>query len=522
LLKTTHFTEETGMDAQATLFVSAPQCDLGSASDPPFCPAKQLRPAQRQDVAVQILAGAQPVAILARDLHVSRKFLYQQVHTADEALQRAFDPKAATDDVLFYLPVTRAWLRQLVLALVLICRSSYRGVIAVLRDLFDTSIALGTVHNIIHSAVGPARAINQGYDLAGVRVGAHDEFFQAGDPVLVGVDTRSTFCYLLSPEAHRDSETWGVRLLELADRGFDPDATIADGGQGLRAGQELALPGVPCHGDLFHLLHDLTEVVSYLERRAYNAIDSCAQLEREHARRRRQGKPLHRVGQRLRRAGPACDSAMALHADLDLLVNWLHHDILALDGPCYAQRCALYDFVVAELQARVDLCPHRLKPIWRLLKNHRDRFLAFAHRLDAELGRLGSEFQVSPALLRRVLVALGRDERDSRRWTELAAVRPHLRCRFEDVCAAVTALSKATVRASSLVENLNSRLRNHFFLRRTLGSAYLDLLQFFLNHRPLERSDRPERTGKTPAQLLTGGAHPHWLDMLGYTRFVRA
>jgi len=31
---------------------------------------------------------------------------------------------------------------------------------------------------------------------------------------------------------------------------------------------------------------------------------------------------------------------------------------------------------------------------------------------------------------------------------------------------------------SSLVENLNSRLRSYFFLRRQLGEDYLTLLQF--------------------------------------------
>jgi hypothetical protein len=39
-----------------------------------------------------------------------------------------------------------------------------------------------------------------------------------------------------------------------------------------------------------------------------------------------------------------------------------------------------------------------------------------------------------------------------------------------------------TPRSSSLVENLNSRLRNYFTLRRHLGDSYLGLLQFFLNH----------------------------------------
>ncbi len=44
-----------------------------------------------------------------------------------------------------------------------------------------------------------------------------------------------------------------------------------------------------------------------------------------------------------------------------------------------------------------------------------------------------------------------------------------------------------TPRSSSLVENLNSRLRTYFTLRRHLGGAYLDLLRFFLNHRRVNR-----------------------------------
>ncbi len=57
----------------------------------------------------------------------------------------ADNPSPATDGVLFYLPVTKAWLRQLVLALVLIGHSSYRAVVELLRDLFDYHISLGNV-----------------------------------------------------------------------------------------------------------------------------------------------------------------------------------------------------------------------------------------------------------------------------------------------------------------------------------------------------------------------------------------
>ena len=57
---------------------------------------------------------------------------------------------------------------------------------------------------------------------------------------------------------------------------------------------------------------------------------------------------------------------------------------------------------------------------------------------------------------------------------------------------------------SSSVENLNSRLRQYFFLRRQIGHGYLDLLRFYFNHRRYERSLRPERTGYSPAELMTG------------------
>ena len=98
---------------------------------------------------------------------------------------------------------------------------------------------------------------------------------------------------------------------------------------------------------------------------------------------------------------------------------------------------------------------------------------------------------------------------------------PAYTTRFYPVSVAVAELAEHTVRASSVIENLNSRLRNYFFLRRHLGPDYLALLQFFLNHRRFSRSARPERVGKSPAELLTGQSHLHWLEMLGYQPFSR-
>jgi hypothetical protein len=504
------------MDCHATSSLGFTQSDLAPVS----WPAQRLLPRQRQDLAVQVLAGAETVSELARQHEVSRKFVYQQAYTAEQALSQAFAPTPKPDEVLFYLPVTTAWLRQLVLALVLICHSSTRGVVELLRDLFGHPISLGTVHNIVHSAVPQARRINQQYDLSRIHIGLLDEIFQAGDPVLVGVDAASTFCFLLSLEDHRDTETWGIRLLELVDRGFDPEAAIADFASGLRAGLKEALPGCPCRGDVFHALYEVGPLVSYLENRAYGAIDTRTKLEQKQATaERRHGRKDQSLTRKLSYARSAEAKAIALADEMALLARWLQDDILSVAGPEHAIRRDLFDFVVAELRARESACPHRIRLVRTLLENQRDNLLAFAVALDRELAALAQEWQIRVTTTREVLQVQSLPTWDPKRWYREAALRETLRGRYHGVCADVQELSDRVVRASSLVENLNSRLRSYFFLRRQLGEDYLTLLQFFLNHRRYLRSEDPRRVGKSPAELLTGKPHAHWLELLGYSRF---
>ena len=70
----------------------------------------------RQQLALDALAGV-PVSRIAADELVSRKFVYQQLHLAQDALTNAFAP-SSTDPpgLLYWLPVTKSWLDQLVLA----------------------------------------------------------------------------------------------------------------------------------------------------------------------------------------------------------------------------------------------------------------------------------------------------------------------------------------------------------------------------------------------------------------------
>src|SRR5262249_11343916 len=210
-------------------------------------------------------------------------FVYQQAAKAKQALQDAFAPETAADDtVLFTIPVTKRWLRRFILAVLLICHGSYRGVVELLGDVFHYSISVERVHALAHEAMERARRIPFP-SLSRVRIGAHDEIFQSRLPVLVGVDVASTYCYLLSQEEHRDGVTWGVRLLELQEHDFHPEAIICDGGSGLQAGQELAMPNTPRRGDVFHAFQETEALSTYLENRPYDAIAARSKLERKQA-----------------------------------------------------------------------------------------------------------------------------------------------------------------------------------------------------------------------------------------------
>src|SRR6201995_1337220 len=108
--------------------------------------AARLPESDRKDLAVQALARSATISDLSSRHGVSRRFVYQQADKARRALDDAFISADADDEVLFEIAVTKRWLRQVIVALALMCRGSYLGIIEFLRDLVGVSISPGTVH----------------------------------------------------------------------------------------------------------------------------------------------------------------------------------------------------------------------------------------------------------------------------------------------------------------------------------------------------------------------------------------
>jgi hypothetical protein len=265
---------------------------------------------------------------------------------------------------------------------------------------------------------------------------------------------------------------------------------------------------------VFHIQHQCETLANTLGNLARGARTRREKLEATIGKARSRDRAAHFAAGK-KRARQTEAQAHQLARYLRTLIQWLSHDILALAGPALATRQELFDFVVDELQRRELQDARRMRPLRVALRNQRDDLLAFAGVLDAKLAGIARVAGVSDAVVRAACLLHRKPTTSPAYWQGWGRLRSKLGGPFHTVFAAVVQVMEHTPRSSSLVENLNSRLRNYFTLRRHLGNPYLDLLRFFLNRRCLLRSRRAERQGKSPRELMTGQDHPHWLTLLG-------
>lgn len=482
--------------------------------------ARALLPKDRKDIALKVLEG-EKVAEVARQQQVSRKFVYRQTNQAREAINTAFDdPAQGEEQVLFHIAVTKSLVKQIVLVLLLRCHSSYRGVIAFFSDLFGYHISLGTVHNIVAAVIAKADEVNTSVNINPIKTACHDEIYQASHPILVGVDARSNYCHLLAVADHADGETWGCELLDLMGRGFSPERIIADLGNGLRRGHRLAMPNVPCFADIFHALRDMATVMRHCNSKLSSATKHRKKLDDKVTLLQLRGKKISCYNRTLARAYEKEKSLQSLVENLAILFDWLENDVLKLAGVSYDERLELFDFIICSLK-NLDSGHKKLKTLRKGLERHKFDLLGFANQIDQNLESLAKKFGVEKQVLEKLCVILGTSEADNKRYQMENDLRRMLGKQFHLIHREVEQMLAATVRASSLVESTNSILRSYFFLRQQVGSNYLKLLQFYLNHRVLKHSERPERIGKSPRELMTGETHPHWLELLGFQRSQR-
>ena len=147
--------------------------------------------------------------------------------------------------------------------------------------------------------------------------------------------------------------------------------------------------------------------------------------------------------------------------------------------------------------------------------------LDVANALNDQFEQLAARFKISINTIWRVCYT-ARYGFDSANYGEQSSALDELIGeQYDEIEDAVLLILESTHRCSSMVENLNSRVRPYLEERKSVGQKTLSLIQFYLNHKPFMRSKHERLVNKTPAEALTGKSHLPWLEMLGFAPVKR-
>ena len=227
-------------------------------------------------IGLKAIRNEETITHISNTHECSRGPVYAQRDKALRAVNQSFEE--VDNEVLYYIPVTKAFIHQVVLALFLICQSSYRNIQFFLESIFDYSMSLGGVFNTIDEACDKAQRITESYDLSAIKTSAADELFHRNKPTLAVVDVESRYCALLAKAEHRDHETWGIYILELQEQGYEPATTLMDSAKGLIKSHEEFMPNTVRRHDHFHMIKDLKDCSRFLKNKEASTVTVTLKL----------------------------------------------------------------------------------------------------------------------------------------------------------------------------------------------------------------------------------------------------
>ena len=436
---------------------------------------------------------------------MSREYVYQQKDSVKGFVEssdgRAEEPVAVMDTPT---------VEKLVLCMALHGSSPYEGIRQTFIQALNYEISIGRISSIIKRAAEKARIFDDQVDLSLITQGANDEIFQAQTPILTGADPESTYIYLLEEAKDRKAETWETYMSDAKDKGLSLEVNISDQAKGLTAGVAAAFPDSEYQPDVFHVISDIRKAITGIERKAYAAIKREYELKRYiDGKTARQKHKDEYEEQR-----PKTLDLIRLYDVLFILFGWFR-ELLGFSGYNAADTKELMEYVLEEFKNHAKDYPKLLKELDNVIRIL-PSLLSFITRLEKTLEKESKQtgipleaFQLmyreksyepysgqsSNALYQIVLMLMGKYD--------------YARERFENVL-------DSTKKASSIVENVNGRIRVYTDAKRNLKGGFFVLMKVFFNTEPYTRSRVKERKGKSPLELLTGKPQPRFLEALGY------
>jgi len=320
----------------------------------------------------------------------------------------------------------------------------------------------------------------------------------------------TTYTYLLNSADHRDATTWGTYLLEKEKcQNLHLELSVNDGGLGLRKGIKDAFPDADIQLDVFHTEYDFSKAVFSVERSAYRDIKTEEKL-RIKAEKRGTDKNIQNYETSVTKA----KASIGVYDKLYLLSQWIR-ELLMIGGYTYDEKMELFYYIIFELE-HLKINNDYLKKSLKFIKGNLGDILRFVKNAEISLNRLASDESISVEILHKMWRQLGFSHESADYNYLESEIGLSLGCNYDAIHQKFKALLNKTIRASSIVECINSLIRPYLFLKKVVPDKFLDLLQFYFNTRKYRRSRKSERVGKSPVELLTGMQYPSVLALLGY------
>jgi len=450
--------------------------------------------------------GGQSAAEIASELDISRQYVYTQ---KKEVANYADSLDASLPEVQT-LRLDKIIIEMIVLVLTLACQAPAKGIEIFFEMICNMSISEGRIRSILYEASKRAQAFDDQVEISGIKQIAIDEIFQNGKPILTGIDLISTYTFLFAEEKNRTGETWSIYLDDLKEHGLEPENCISDEATGLKAGLQEVYPEANHNPDVFHGLNGVGKEIGKLERKTNSLLQNEYDLEEKIGGKR----PRAKTFEALEVIKPKVQEAIRIYDQACILFCWLK-TLLGFSGYCFEDALNLCYWVLDELEVVAANIPLLLKEIVKVRKLL-PRLLSFIKRLEQGMKeisiRTGIPVEAFILMYQHLSVNTG-SLLSNEIQCKLVSL---LGARFCEAQEEFQRLLKNTKKASSMVENLNGRIRVFIEVKRVIPPSFFILLKVYFNTQRYKRSRCVERVGKSPLELLTGQPQPNFLEALGY------
>jgi hypothetical protein len=452
---------------------------------------------------------------IAKAYRISRTLLYQLLFAATVQLEVLFSEQHQRQS-------PAASLEPLALLLRLEGNCSIARIAAICKRLGYQPNSVGHLSAYFHS-YGQGLPSTLSMTSTTVVFYLGDEIFALHPPILVTIEPHSTAILRIELAADRSASPWKAHFDTLQAHHFSSSGMASDRGVGLVAGYREAHPEALWVSDQFHEFHDLFNLRSPWERKAYGAIaqQDAAARKFHHA---KSESNLHKRLLQYEQAHQACEQAMARYDQLDTLLQLLQEALqLCTSQGKLRTKAGVSSELTSLFHLLTEIDEAALDKILQPLQAHLDDIIVPYQQAEMMYAQLLA--QVPQPILDALILAWhhhhlrhqshGQHKHyhhcESQQW--LAVADGLLEHDLEPIQTWVFEQLDSIIRTSSLVEMVNGFIRPYrHSCKGHVTQEMLNLLMFYHNH---HRYKSGKRKGQAPIELLTGQAlQSDWVDLL--------